>query len=220
MFSSFENTLLTTIIDLIPLAIGFHFRNYLSRELRVLFIFISMAVSADVVLIYYAYYKMPNIEIVSTFSLLEFGIFFYLFGILIGVKQPNRMIVASFLALTILPTISLAWVNLSHVLHIIKIAECAILIPLSLYALYSIVKNNSNPEIKEPKFWTASGVLIYFSGNALLFTTIPFFETNVVWLLHLILNLIANLFYTGGFLSRRRSKTGRSSSLEPELSLP
>jgi len=220
MLSSLENTLLTAIIDLLPLAIGFHFRNCLSRELKVLLIFISIAFSTDIVLIYCAYHKMPNMGLVSIYSLLEFGIFYCLFSIILGVRRLNRFLWGGFLTLTFLPTISLAWVSLSDLLHMVKIAECAILISLALYTLYSLIHDDSGPVLKEPKFWIATGVLIYFSGNALFFTTLPFLKTNTIWTLHLVLNLIANLFYTGGFLSRRRLTTGRSSSLEPELSLP
>ena len=220
MLSSLESHLLTTAIDLSPLVVGFFLRKRLCRELGMLLILTSMAVLADSVLIYYAYHKMPNIGLVTIYSLLEFGAFYYLFCILLAVKRLGRFLWAGLLALTILPAIGLALSSLMDVLYTVKIAECAILIPLALYTLYSIIHDDSEPVLKEPKFWIASGVLVYFSGNALFFTTLPFLESNTIWALHLILNLIANLFYTGGFLSQRRSKTGRSSSLEPELSLP
>jgi hypothetical protein len=77
----------------------------------------------------------------------------------------------------------------------------AIITVISAYTLLGLVKNWGKPT-ENAVFLIVSGFLIYFSGNLVLFA-LSATVISSAWIIHMILLIVSNLFYTGGFLALR-----------------
>jgi hypothetical protein len=78
--------------------------------------------------------------------------------------------------------------------------SAVILICMALVTLYDMITSSYEAYTKDPRFWFATAVLLYFSGNILNFAL---FNSIFVWRLHMALNIIHNLLFAGVFLCRR-----------------
>ncbi|MEE9238408.1 MAG: hypothetical protein V3U58_02490 [Thermodesulfobacteriota bacterium] len=72
---------------------------------------------------------------------------------------------------------------------------------IALFTLVTILMETPvTPIYKLPKFWVSTAVLIYFAGNLFGFALSSII---IVWPIHNILLIVANLGYAGAFLCRR-----------------
>ncbi len=204
--------------DLIPLVIGISSWRRVSADLRVLAAFFALTTIFDLILLYLAIYKMPNRDVLLIYSWLEFLVFGYLYLCWQSSKRPKSVLSSCFGFLILFFCLGSFLNPEQDFLYYTQIAECTTFIALSLHTLYKFMASDLGAISKDHRFWVSSGILIYFTGHCLFFVSAPFAETFDFWVLLLTVNLIANLFYTGGVLSQRSLKTGRSSSLEPGLS--
>jgi len=81
--------------------------------------------------------------------------------------------------------------------------ESIILSSVAIYTLYRLNFNSKAIIYRDKQFWISIGVVTYFGGNLLLFAFGYLIETeffNSAWIIHSGLNILANLFYAGGFL--------------------
>ena len=90
-----------------------------------------------------------------------------------------------------------------------KPTEAIVLIIVSGYCLYQVNKEKVESLFRQPSFWISSGAMIYFTGTVIIFTVTNLLlhesmeELRVVWDVVFVMEIIANLFYAGGFLCRR-----------------
>lgn len=87
-----------------------------------------------------------------------------------------------------------------------RTGESLILQAISAYSLIKISKKEDIQLTKDSTFWIASGIFIYFSVNLVIFFTATFlFEDKIytmskTWIIHSIINIIANIIFTFGLL--------------------
>jgi hypothetical protein len=89
--------------------------------------------------------------------------------------------------------------------------ECITFIAYSLFLFYFILKNLLyNNLLSEPVFWTNSAILVYFSGNLLLFVfnnyllkTAPTNESFLWSTIHSFFNIVYNIILAIGFWKTR-----------------
>lgn len=87
-----------------------------------------------------------------------------------------------------------------------RTGESLILQAISAYSLIKISKKEDINLTKDTSFWLSSGIFIYFSVNLVIFFTATFlFEDKVytmskTWIIHSIINIIANIIFTFGLL--------------------
>lgn len=92
-----------------------------------------------------------------------------------------------------------------------RVLESLLLIIFSLLYFYKTLRELKIKRLEqEPIFWISTGILIYFSGNFLIFiccnyiiTSNPFLFT--AWGLHAILNICLNLLFTIALLVNQKS---------------
>lgn len=98
--------------------------------------------------------------------------------------------------------------------------ESLLLIGVSLYGFYDLMKNSSTLFIqKSPLFWLLFGILFYSAGNLFLFATrkLLFEKANLpvhnFWVIHSIINIIFNLLLAKTLLCLRTESKYPSSLL-------
>ncbi len=82
--------------------------------------------------------------------------------------------------------------------------SCAIITIAAAYALLGLVSSEFDRQNSASVLWILTGFLIYFSGNLVLFAI----SSTIIlraWTIHNILAMIANICYSGGFLSLHRA---------------
>ncbi len=78
--------------------------------------------------------------------------------------------------------------------------EALLLIFVAVKLLLDLNRNlPSTSLLHSPQFWIASSVLLYFTGNLLFFVAV-LMDIQIEHSIHEIINPLANLGYTGGFL--------------------
>ncbi len=87
-----------------------------------------------------------------------------------------------------------------------RAGESLMIQALSAYALIRISKEEEVQLFSHPGFWISSGFFIYFSVNMAVFVSATFimdgniFLTKQTWVIHSIVNMLANIIFTFGLL--------------------
>lgn len=94
-----------------------------------------------------------------------------------------------------------------------RAAECLVVLTLSGLMLIRLTRKSDISIFKNPKFWIASGSMLYFSFDLLVFGILPVLVANKyivalfepVWDVHSVINIISNLLYSTAFLCPNRT---------------
>ena len=207
--------------DLIPLWLGLRVFRNLNKHLMILLAFFILTVAFNAVFIFLSFYKLSNLHFLNLFALVQYSFFIYVFS---GWQTKKK------LRMGLQFSILLSWffwmgfkifgMSFGDLLYFTVTIASVILVIVSVDTLLSLNRDNSITIFRYSSFWIAGGVLIYFAGNMLLVAFSIFVKVGSLWLIHVGLNIIANICYAGGFISQSRLKIGGSSLLEPQLSSP
>lgn len=213
------------LIDLLPFCVGVYCWRYLSRPLQVLLAFNLFTIVIDISTVFAAASNASNLWQMAIFTLVEYGFLVYIFSIWqsnVTLRNGLRISIALWALAWCIAWLSGA--TIPAMLHQFQLVESIMLISVSTYTLHKISNQASTATRRVPAFWISVGVLFYFAGNFLLFAALKFIVDPALfaklWLIHLGLNMVACIFYAGGYLSNRRLKVYGSSSSEPQLSSP
>jgi hypothetical protein len=176
----------------------FHRLRWETKILVGYFILIGLV---DMLALYLAFHRVLNIWLFHLFTPLEYGFLVFVFSC--WQKRPVvrlllRASIPLFAGLCLVNKLYLE--NLGRFDNFTTTLEAIALIMISVYTLFDIYRENSSPILKNPRFWVATAVLIYFSGN---FPIFAFANVLTVWSIHHILNITSNMLFTGGFLCCR-----------------
>ena len=163
---------------------------------------------------------MPNIWMLTLFIHFEYGFVTFILSKWLS-KNLKKPLVSSILIfyLSYILLISQG-LDIRELYFFYSTLEHFLLLTISAYTLYYLTDGKDNFSFyNDSRFWISAGVLIYFSGNLLLYEIGYFKPVNDIWLIHAGLNIIANIFYTGGFLSQNRLRTIGFWVSVPRLSL-
>ena len=194
----------STLTVLFPVCAGFVKNKTLSKEQRVLFLFVVTAALFELLLFILGQIKINNFFIFHIFTPLEFillsGVYYY-GTVLRPVKIVLVVIVSFFLALVL--TDSFFSDKLKSVDSIASASESLLLIVYSLLFFFYLLKKLEYKNLfNNPMFWFNSGVLIYFSGNFFLFIFsnymlhVSYSYFSSMWGIHDFLNLLINILFS------------------------
>ncbi len=217
MLTRIQISVLILVFDLIPVVFGISLWHRLRTDLRIFAVFFAISFTFDIILLYLAIHRGPNLDVLMSYALLEYAVLTYLYS---QWELPRRLAMklwASIVCLTLLVGVGLVTLEKVNFLHYLQIVESTLLIGLSIHALCKFLVSDQSDE-KVYRFRISCGILVYFATYSLLFAITPMASTLELWVALLVASLIANFFYTGGFLSQHRLNIARSSSLEPGLS--
>jgi hypothetical protein len=176
----------------------FHRLRWETKILVGYFILIGLV---DILALYLAFHRVVNIWLFHLFTPLEYGFLVFVFSCWQrrpAVRLLLRLSIPLFAAVCLVDKLYLE--DLCRFDSIATTLEAATLIMISVYTLFDLYREDSGPLLKNLRFWVATAVLIYFSGN---FPIFAFANVLTVWSVHHILNITSNMLFTGGFLCCR-----------------
>lgn len=170
----------------------------LGPDIKILLAYIGLLGLVDVLGLYLAFNRISNIWLFHLFTPLEYG-----FLVMVFSCWQKRSLLRLLLRLSI-PLFALICIvsklfveNLVSFDSFTSSLESWALILISIYTLLGLHRDKSFPILGMPRFWIASAVLIYFSGNLPIFA---FANMAAVWTINHILNILSNILFAGGFL--------------------
>jgi len=208
-------TLIRTIsswISIVPIVSGLWLWNKLSAAFRFIWLYCLLSLIVEQLLHYFAKNGINNMPFFHFFPVIEFALFVLFFkNELKGIVNTKfyYLLPLLFMLITIINIIffqSLFELN-SNTTSI----ESVVLVFLSLYAFYILVKNMSlTNHLFARLFWVSSGILIYFSGLLLFFILNNFFAENIFrlytigWIYHAFLNINLYVFLSIGLWKQQK----------------
>ena len=151
--------------------------------------------------------KINNLWMMHLFTPIQFGLLMWIFSF--WFEGPIRSV-----ALLSIPIFTLFWVimllffeSFTQFNTYTRPVEALVLIVVSGYTLYKTNKEDAETIFRMPRFWVASGTLIYFSGMILLYAVsnnllaMSMETLRMVWLtIQTSSQIMSNLLFIGGFL--------------------
>jgi hypothetical protein len=188
---------------------GFRYRS-LPRPLRILEWMIIVSIFEVIVQLTLAYYHIHNTWTMHFITLIEIVFVFLMYSLWIKQRQSRLMLLFCLSAFVVLWIVSKftfepfslldGWTaTISMILQII----------FSTLLLVDVVKESDIIWTDDPRFWIATGIIIYSAGSLFWFA---FFNKMLqisperlkqVFYLNWILSIISNLLYARGFLCKR-----------------
>lgn len=186
----------------IPLLAGFYLFRYLKIEMKLFLSLFVLIVLVEGLSMYEVLSASSNLYILHFYTLFEYIILVLVFSF----WQKNNVI-KKILRYSI-PFYFLTWLLLKIFIEDLDQFDefsssltSMLLTIIALTTLFSYMKYHIGSLKNEAWFWISIGVLIYNTGNILIFT---FYVTSLSWAVHNVLGIISTLCYTGGFVSQRR----------------
>ncbi|GAB5557609.1 MAG: hypothetical protein SchgKO_18220 [Schleiferiaceae bacterium] len=128
-------------------------------------------------------------------------------------KNSSALFIGALLAFEVFVIINSAWIqDMSEYPSFTRTTESILIIAVSIYYFYStLIQKMEKNLLRSPFFWLASGLLIYFSCNLLLFIfgnyisdrSSPLFRS--LWSVHAVLNILLYLSYSVAVLCNPKS---------------
>ncbi|MDX9759442.1 MAG: hypothetical protein RBU27_09800 [Bacteroidota bacterium] len=151
---------------------------------------------------------IPNLIVYDIFTALE-----YVFLILVfSAWHEDKLFRTAMLAS--IPVFLVVWLSATFIFQtsgsfdsIFLSIESIVFVFLSVVTLAKEMRDSSVLLVDNPRFWVASGVLVYFAGNLFVFALIEqLLQPGVTryhsaWMIHTALNVTKNILFTLGFLS-------------------
>jgi len=169
--------------------------------MRILLILFFIANLVDGYSLYQAYNLCGSVWCLHFYTPIEYSILVLVFSYWIknnSIKRILRFSIPLFILIFVLNKLFIE--SMDHFDYITASIESIILLAISAYVLYNLHNEKLDSIFGMSQFWVAVAVLIYFAGNSLSFSLSVIFP---IWIIPSILNIVANLLYTGGFLCCR-----------------
>ena len=189
---------------LIPFIAGLILYKNLSTVMKFVLLLFGVGLLIDT-LGYYLYFftqSRSNIWLYHFYTLIECSLLIYVFSHWQKNIKLERIFHLS------IPGFAVLWIgakfffeDFSQPDNYTASLECLLLVGVSFRTLYVVNKEQVKTIFQEPRLWISAAVLVYFSGNLLTFAL-----SNIIgnWSFHhQLMNITANLLYTGGFLCLR-----------------
>lgn len=192
---------------LIPLFAALYVYQKLTSVLKIFLLLLVLVAVTEASGFILSYEGVRYLWIYHIYTLVEYSLFVLIF--LFWQKEPRvRKIlgfsIPGFFVIWLIAKFSVErWGEMDNFTSSL---EAVILIGVAAYTLINLTQEKMNSLIADPRFWITMGVLIYFTGNIVTFAlgnvllSLLQKGDQVIWPLHSILNIVANLFYAGGFL--------------------
>jgi len=187
---------------------GLYCIKALNRIYLTVFILASVSIFVEILSFVLGYYQIENLSLLFFFTIVEYLLWTVFFMLIFNNSVANVIIIVAsilFLGSAILDYIFYEFKAMNN--YSLS-TECIILVGYSFFLFFKVMKNSLTDNLlREPYFWFNCGVLIYFSGNILLFLLGKFLNNEQTWFIwapiHNILNIIYNSLIAIGFWKTR-----------------
>lgn len=203
--SVFQLTFIGSSTDLIPLLFGLFSYRKLGKEMKLFLLYFVLVLPMDIRILYLGYHQLPNLMELNIFLLIEYAL---LIAVL-SYWQPKKRLRSVLQVSTLL--FLLAWLGLKvsgwpllDLFFYFKTIESVFIVIVAANVLYRLNFDEQIVLLSYHSFWISAGFLIYFSMSVLLFVLAAGLRIQPPYYFHTVLNIVANLFYAGGFYCLRR----------------
>lgn len=209
---------ISSFSTLFPFTIAFIRRNYLQKELKVLWLLLCCSIITEIISYILIYvFKTGNVSLFNYYIIIE-TILISTFYFLILKSQTSKYFILAFNLLFIAFAITQLTLNTIKTLNsILLTAQSLMVIILSILTFHSLLKYSQHKNIlSAPVFWINSAFMFYFVGNLFLHlfsnylqehAIYTFFELWGLW--HSSLNII---FYSLISIAFWKTKTSQISN--------
>lgn len=156
-------------LALCSVIVGFVSWNRLSRELRILVVYLTVGFVVGIVIVILAFQRINNLWLMQVYTPIQFSFLMWVFS-----HWSSGAVKRVFLFS--IPTFILFWgvmflffEDIGRFNAYSKPTSSLILVAASGYLLYQTNKESDEVFYRSPKFWVASGTLVYFSGMIVLY---------------------------------------------------
>ncbi len=193
--------------ETIPLAAAIYSRRFLTREMKILFVYLLIDQLSDLVMAFLGSRHVNNLWLTYVFILFQYVFFMWLFASWQKSILFKRILIASIPAFVILGILAMVFFeDLSQFNTLTRPISSLILIFVSAYTLFGLETTNLESVFTQTRFWIASAALLYFASSLAVVSLSnvivgwPAERARQLFEVHAALNLIANIGYAGGFL--------------------
>ncbi|OGC89551.1 MAG: hypothetical protein A2W25_14390 [candidate division Zixibacteria bacterium RBG_16_53_22] len=195
----------TTASSALPVAAGFAFYRRARLDTKILLALFILILAIDFYYLYCAWRQSSANWIHHFYLPVEYAAL----GIVISTWQARLIEKKVILSSVVLFTLLCAW-------YIIGVQDwtsssdftasvaCALFVGMASYTLIGIERRQAGALLKDYRFWFLIGLLIYSSGNLAYFAFFRRFVSYYLWAGHNLLNIVANVCYTVGFVCQAR----------------
>ncbi len=202
---------ISTVFSIISLLVGIFYFKTIKKYLIPIFVIVSISAIVEIVTLIFKDFSINNLSIFHIYTFFEFSLI-YIFYLLFYKSYIKINILYLILPVFYLIGYFDYKVNgISEMDNFSITIESSVFIVISLISFLFLMNRDSIEKIKAPFFWINSGVLIYFSGNILLFTFCNYLNKSelemykVLWLvIHSLLNIAYNILICIGFYKSRK----------------
>ena len=118
------------------------------------------------------------------------------------IKRALRISVLIFLLVCLADTIGSR--NLNNFNDFTAPLAYTLYVGISAYTLISLEKESSDSCLKNYRFWVGTALLLYSAGGLAYFAFFDHFFSFEIWAIHAVLNIIAHILYSIGFICQTR----------------
>ncbi|HLK96342.1 MAG TPA: hypothetical protein VK364_01110 [Hymenobacter sp.] len=192
---------------MLPVAAAVPAFKHGDASIKTLALFFLLVVAVEATALGFALRGRSNMAIYNYYLLIETPFWLLLLRTWCKLKIVRAMFVAMAIAYVFAWLLNhIAWGGIGEPSNALGVARAVILTFAAGTVLLEISQLVGQNLFANPRFWIASGVLIFFSVNAAMFSLWSFIlrpavgEVANIWFLHSVLNILANTLYTIGLL--------------------
>lgn len=187
-------------------------RNSLSRQMRLLIVYFGEGLFAEILFAYLGSKGINNLWLLHLFTIIDYCLLIAVFALWQKNILLRRILQISIPLIIILGIISILYLeNIRHFNNFTRPMTSLILTMVSAYTLFELNTEKIVSLFREPRFWVCSGVVLYFTSTLLIFSlsnillNLPHHLVRVIFEFNIIMNIVANIIYTRGFLCQVRT---------------
>jgi len=192
----------------LPLFAGLYFYRRLKREMKILLVLFAIVTLVEGYTFYQTLNQTNYYWVHHIYMPLEYGLLVWVFSYWQNypfLKRALRLSIPVFVLICIIKMLSLE--NLMNPNSFTASVAYASYVGISSYTMISLQEQNPCAIHKDFRFWVGSALLVYSTGGLAYFA---FRDTVVnkfmieIWSIHAILNIIAHILYSIGFICQSR----------------
>ncbi len=191
-------SLISFLSTTLPLATGIYGFRRFNSELKILVAYFALVVLVEAYCLYQAYNSGNTMWIFRFYTPIEYSFLVLVFSFWQKRAFLRRMLLYSIPLFVLIYLGSESFLETSNNFdNFTASLESVLLVGISAFTLLGINQEDKGNILRDPRFWVGTAVLIYFSGNVMIFALS---KEITFWWAHNSLNISANLLYSGGFL--------------------
>ncbi len=189
----------------IPVSVGVYLYRRLSPDMKILLFLFAMVVLVEGYTFYQTLNKTDYYWIHHIYMPFEYGLMVFVFSCWQKrslMRRALRISIIIFLLVCVADVIASRSLNVFN--DLTAPLAYTLYVGISAYTLMNLQKEGYHSCFKNYRFWVGSALLLYSSGSLAYFAFFDYFLSFGIWGIHAVLNIIAHILYSIGFICQTR----------------